>query len=594
MITFINIEEFAGGGGATTGRRIATGRSVDVAVNHSPTAIAMHAMNHPETLHFCQDVWQIDPLELLALVAKLRGLPAAMRVAIASGWFSPDCKHFSKAKGGALVDRRIRGLAYIVLKWCGRGSRQTPCGGGARRRGPACPLVIYMENVEEFKTWGPLVAKRCPQTGRVVKCEVRDASGVVVVEEGTVAAPGEVVPYRHQWLVPDPRRAGLYFKRFVRWLREFGGEIDYRELRASDYGTGTSRLRLYLVARFDGAAVAWPEPTHGDPASAAVAAGLRKPYISALQSIDWQLPCPSIFLTRAQARRAGVKRPLVPASCRRIAKGFERYVMNSAEPVFVTEHANASGRRNFPGSAPLRTICAEVKGGHFAVVAPFVAKHCTGAEGADIARPMPTITGAGWRKRPGGNPPLGLVAAFLAQHNTGVVGHGATEPFSTILSHGSNQALVMAYLVKYYGNDGDPKLTDALHTITTKDRFALVEALAALPELTPALEKKALRLARFLRRHGVDVPGRFATVAGLVVYDLGTRMFSPRELFRAQGFPEDYVIDRGLKEVDGATRVVPLTKAEQVQMVGNSVCPPVAAALIAANPPRLPQVQAVA
>lgn len=586
---FISIEEFAGGGGATTGHKIATGRSVDVAVNHSAVACAMHAMNHPETLHFCQDVWQIDPLELLEIVAAMYGGAAAVRVAIASGWFSPDCKHFSKAKGGALVDKRIRGLAYIILKWCGRGRR---IAGG--RRGPACPLVLRMENVEEFKTWGPLVAKRDPKTGRVMLREVRDAAGVVLIEEGTVAAPGVRVPYEHQWLVPDTRRAGLYFGRFVRALEAMGGVVEWRELRANDYGAATSRKRLYIVVRFDGEAVVWPEATHGAPESPAVREGKLQPHRAAYEIVDWALPVPSIFLPSARARALGLKRPLVENSQRRIAKGVKRFVMDAAEPFFVTEHANASGQRNFSGMESMRTQCAQVKGGHFAVVAPFLAKNCTGSVGQDLRESMPTLTANGFLKRPGGNPPVAVCAAFLAQHNGGMVGHAMTESLSTLTAKAANQAVVFAHLVKYYGTGGAPEMREPLHTVTTKDRFALVEAFAALPELTPERAKMARRVAKFLRRYGVNFEGEFATVMGLVIYDIGTRMFAARELFDAMGFPADYIIDRAYMEVNGRRTLVTLPKHEQVMMVGNAVSPPVAAAIIAANQPRLDRVEVAA
>jgi DNA (cytosine-5)-methyltransferase 1 len=642
---YIHIEEFAGGGGATTGRRLATGRSVDVAVNHDLEAIAMHAINHPETLHYCESVWKVDPLDVLEEVARRSGVGEVMRVAVGSGWFSPDCKHFSKAKGGSLFDKRIRGLAYIILKWCGR------AGGGSFLRGPACPLVLFLENVEEWQTWGPLIAKRCPATGRVVKIG------------GEVAAVGEVVPYAQQWLIPDPARAGLYFRRFIRTLEKFGGVCAWRELRACDYGAPTIRKRLFLIVRFDGAPIVWPEPTHGDPESAAVKSGKLKPWLTAASCIDFSRPCPSIFLTKPQARKVGCIRPLAKATRARIAEGVRRYVLEAKKPFIVelthegnrgfagiddplktitganrgekavvspvlapiiTEHANASHQRNFAANAPLRTQCAQVKGGHFAVVAPVLhgcggragqsrprsagepvgtqtakadtcvaAVHLTkfrsGAVGSEAGEPMPTVTANSFIKRPGGCAPIGVVSAFLAQHNGGMVGHAPTEPVSTLTGKGSNQAVIHAALTKYYGAQQDPQMGEAMHTVTTKDRFALLETTSIRPPFTPELAAMARRVAKFLRKHGVQFDGEFAMVGDFVIIDIGMRMLTPRELYNAQSFPADYIIDRGVIErEDGTLQQIPLTKTAQVKMCGNSVCPVMAEALIAANPPRYP------
>lgn len=594
MVTkYIDIEEFAGGGGATTGRRMATGRSVDVAVNHSLAAIAMHAMNHPETLHFCQDVWKVDPLDVLEMVAKLRGWGEAVRVAVASGWFSPDCTFFSKAKGGATLDARVRALCWILLKWCGRGARKGRVRVGKRDRrdrhgdhgtGPACPLILYMENVEEFKSNGPLVAKRDPKTGRVVK------------RDGSVAAPGEHVRYRDQWLVPCRKRAGLYFTRFIRWLRALGAAVEWRELRACDYGAPTIRKRLFLIIRFDGQPIVWPEPTHGDPASEAVKSGRRKPWREAWECLDFTLPCPSIFMTRRQARayykRTGIRiqRPLVKATCGRVAEGARRHVIEEADPFLIAiAHGEASpqtgkkrwGKGHRTVRAPMPTLTGS---NEHALVTAHLVKLRGDNVGQAVTTPAHTLSAQGNH--------LGLIASFLAQQNGGEVGHQSyghplTEPVSTLSSKGAQQQLVALSLTKYYGADQDPRLREPMCTMTTRDRVAVTALPLEIPPLTPEKAKKARRVARFLRRHGVPIEGEFAMVGEFVVWDLGMRMLTPREQYRVQGFPEETIIDRGLKEVDGRMQVVPLTKTEQVQMCGNSVSPPVAAAIIAANQPRL-------
>lgn len=373
------IDNFAGGGGTSSGLEAAFGRPVDVAINHDPVALAMHRANHPSTRHLCESVWDVDPRSIKGPVGLV--------------WLSPDCKHFSKAKGGAPVEKRIRGLAWVALRWA------------AIKR----PRVIMLENVEEFVTWGPVVRH----------------------EDGG-----------HR---PCPRRKGREFNAFVNALRRQGYAVDWRELRACDYGAPTIRKRFFMIARLDGLPICWPEPTHGDPRRRDVISGRLLPWRTAAECIDWSLPTPSLFLSPEEARAIGVRRPLADATLRRVAKGVMRYVVDAAEP-------------------------------------------------------------------------------FIGGHH----------------------AAVQAFLVKYYGSDQDPRLLDPLHTVTTRDRFALV------------------------------------TVAGeqYAIADIGLRMLSPRELFRAQGFGDDYIIDRGIDE-DG--REIRLTKTEQVRMCGNSVCPPVARALVKAN-----------
>lgn len=539
------IDNFAGGGGTSTGLEAAFGRPVDIAINHDPEALAMHAVNHPHTTHLCESVWDVDPI-------KVTGNQPVGLV-----WLSPDCKHFSKAKGGTPVEKKIRGLAWVALRWAAK----------------CKPRVIMLENVEEFKTWGPLQ----------------------IAADGTAR--------------PDPTRKGKTFESFVRQLQGQGYTVDWRELRACDYGTPTIRKRFFLVARRDGIAIEWPVPTHGAPASPAVKAGKLLPWRTAAECIDWSSPCPSIFER---------KKPLAEATLRRVAKGVVRYVVNAAEP-FIVPMTHTGGDRVHGISEPLRTV--------------------TTAQRGEFALAVPTLVQTGYGERAGQAPraldlhaPLGtivsgqkhaLVSAFLAQHNNhrGTVpsdgrpltapvstlttkgaqqtvvaahlvhmGHGegkdgtkrfshgvrdvlqplntiaasgvpaavvtsnlvklrgtsstaaTDEPLHTVSAGGTHHAEVRAFLVKYYGTDQDPQLQQPLHTITTKDRFGLV------------------------------------TVRGeeYAIVDIGLRMLAPRELYTAQGFPASYQIEQG---PDGK----PFTKTAQVRMCGNSVCPPLSEALVRAN-----------
>jgi len=514
----IIIDNFAGGGGASTAIELA-GFKVDIAINHDPEAICMHMANHPDTKHYCEDVWSVNPHEAVA------GRPVGL------AWFSPDCKHFSKAKGGKPVEKKIRGLAWVVVRWA-----------AAVR-----PRVIILENVEEFQTWGPLGLDN----------------------------------------KPDKVSKGLTFQRWKKRLQDLGYVVDHRELKACDYGAPTIRKRLFLVARCDGQPIVWPEPTHGP--------GLI-PYRTAAGCIDWSIPAPSIFER---------KRPLAENTLKRIAKGIKKFVIDAAEPFcityygpksedefrgfgmgdqiptqttenrfglvvpFITEHANASSQRNMPADEPLRTQCAQVKGGHFALVAPIIDRQFGQSKGNSVADPLGTTTADGLGKS-------ALVTAFLAKHYTGVVGQSVEQPTGTVTtkdhhalvtSHlikmrgtcrpgqdvrkpmptitagGLHVGEVRAFLIKYYGNEKDGcQLRDPLHTVTTKDRLGLV------------------------------------TVAGqdYQITDIGMRMLAPRELFKAQGFPESYIID---PLYNGK----PMTKTAQVRMCGNSVSPNPAQALVEAN-----------
>jgi DNA (cytosine-5)-methyltransferase 1 len=673
----IVVDLFAGGGGASEALKQALGRDPDLAYNHDELAVGLHAANHPFTAHKREDIWVADPR------AEVGGR--------AVGWFhaSPDCTHFSQAKGGQPRSRATRSLSWVVLKWA-----------GSLARGGNAPRIISLENVEQILTWGPLVAKRCKITGRVIKLD------------GTVAARGEQVSVWQQALVPDKRHAGRTWSQFVAALRGLGYVVEWRKLIASDYGAGTSRKRLFLIARRDGQPIAWPATTHGK------AAGLL-PLVTAADCIDFSVPCPSIFTRR---------KPLADATMRRIAKGLKRYVLDAAEPFivgdnhalqpsrsagrvsepldfvglarrdtaraesvrgvglreessrpragesairgqagsvrsddraavsahvgavsaapFLTEHANASTQRSMQADEPLRTICAQVKGGHFAVVAPTLVqtgygerdgqaprsldieqplgtivgggvKHAIAAahlvkfrgesKGSAIDEAMPTITSGAGAKRPAGAAhAMGVITAFLEQANGGYYdgdGHDVRKPAPTICGTGSQQRLATAHLAKLRGTSSAADVEDPLHTISAGgEHHAVVEC-----TLAPEHEAGALRVAAFLIKyygtaHGVDLAEPLDTITTrdrlalvtvtikgtpYVIVDIGLRMLRREELFRAQGFPADYIIDR---TADGK----PLSISASVRMVGNSVSPPPLAAIARANLDRLAIAERVA
>ena len=488
------VDSFAGGGGASTGIEWALGRSPDIAVNHDPEAIAMHQANHPATKHFCESVWDVDP------VTVCRGRPVAL------AWFSPDCTFHSKARGGKPfrdrnMARRRRGLAWVVVRWAKA----------------VKPRVICLENVEEFEDWGPLG------------------------DDGK----------------PDKARAGFTFRRWVAQLEGAGYRVEWRQLRACDYGAPTIRKRLFVIARCDGRPIVWPSATHGP--------GRAEPHRVAAECIDWSLPCPSIFER---------KKPLAEATLRRIARGIRRYVLDAAQPFIIPVKSWGGGGNEPRGlGEPLRTVTAS-KRGEMALVAPTLIQTSYGErEGQaprtlDLHKPLGTVVGGGVKHS--------LVAAFLARHYGGHENDGApllrpiptittvdhhavvtshlvklygtsygapvTAPMPTITSTGNHIGEVRAFLVAYYGTDQDPRLQLPLPTVTTRDRFGLV------------------------------------TVAGqdYAIVDIGMRMLAPRELYRAQGFPDSYVID---PMFEGK----PLTKTEQIEKCGNSVPPPVAAAIVRAQ-----------
>lgn len=496
------VDLFAGGGGASTGIELAIGRAVDVAVNHDPEAISLHTANHPQTRHYVSDVFEVDPATVT------NGQPVGLL------WASPDCKHFSKAKGGKPVSKKIRSLAWVVVKWAKA----------------VQPRIICLENVEEFQTWGSLSAD-----GR-----------------------------------PCPQRKGKTFQLWLAQLRNLGYTVEWRELRACDYGAPTIRKRFFLVARRDGQPIVWPQPTHA--AKPAKGSGL-KPWRTAAECIDWSIPAPSIF---------DRSKPLADATCRRIAKGIMRYVVDAAKPFIVQYHSAKragddrtaslenplptqttenrfalavptliqTGYGERPGQSPRvpgleKPLGTVVAGQKHALVSAFIAKHYTGVVGSDLAAPIGTVTSVDHHS---------LVAAHLIHmgHGEGKDGgkrfsHGirdVQQPLNTVTAQGAAAGLVHAFLVKYYGTDQDPQLAAPLHTITTKDRFGLVT---------------------------VTIQGQT-----YVIVDIGLRMLTPRELYRAQGFPESYRIEHGAAGE-------PITKTAQVRMCGNSVCPPLAQAIVAAN-----------
>ncbi len=464
------IDNFAGGGGASTGIEMALGRRVDVAINHDPEAVSMHLANHPETRHYCESVWEVNPREIAD------GRPVGLV------WLSPDCKHFSKAKGGQPVEKKIRGLAWVALRWAAT----------------VQPRVIMLENVEEFVTWGPL-------------------------------AEGPDGKMR-----PCPKNKGREFNAFTNALRRHGYAVEWRELRACDFGAPTTRKRLFLIARRDGQPITWPMPTHGRPDHPDVRAGRLKTWRTAAECLDFSLPCPSIFER---------SRPLADATCRRIAKGIMRYVVNTAEP-FIVNTRNGERQGQTPRVRgihdPSWTITAQ--GSQGALVTAFLAKHYGGVVGYGLqGEPLHTVTSSDHHS---------LVTSNLIKLRNNCTGQDNREPLHTITGHGEHFAEVRAFLIKYYGADQDPRLEEPLHTITTRDRFGLVTAA------------------------GEDY----------AIADIGLRMLAPAELYRAQGFPADYIIEWG---IDASGARIPLTKTAQVRMCGNSVCPPLAAALVRANVPDL-------
>ena len=544
------IDNFAGGGGTSTGCEMATGYSPDIAINHDPEAIRLHKVNHPNTVHYTESVLDINPIEVC------RGHPVALC------WLSPDCKHFSKAKGGTPVSKNIRGLAWVALRWA-----------SAVR-----PRVIILENVEEFKTWGPLRPMRDKHTGRVKVKEVADDSSVRYITR--IADIGEVVPADMQFMEPDPKRKGKTFKKFVKNLENLGYKVDFHELIAADYGAPTSRKRFFMIARCDGRPIIWPERTHAPKGSEEVENGLLKPYRGAYECIDFSLPCPSIFDTSAEIKeKYGLRavRPLAEKTMERIARGLEKFVLNNPEPFIIPigygERAGQSPRIH-DIKKPMPTVVGSGK--HYLVSPTLMQYHSETSDkevrGQKLEDPVMTLDGSNRyglvstfiQKYYGGNckdkgpksdvtlhiantdEDNSLAAVTMIQMNNNCFGRDITEPMATVVAGDGHFGEVMAFLVKFYGNGSPEDIKEPLDTITTKDRFGLV------------------------RVNGVDYQ----------IVDIGLRMLEPRELYNAQGFPADYIIDH---DIEGNS----YSRSEQVKRCGNAVPPPFAEALIRANLPEL-------
>lgn len=617
----IIVDNFAGGGGASTGIELATGRPVTIAINHDPAAILMHKTNHPYTEHLQASVWDVDPVKVCA------GRPVGL------AWFSPDCKHFSKAKGSALVDRNIRGLAWIVLRWAGT----------------VRPRVIILENVEEFTTWGPV------RKGKPVK-----------------------------------KKAGQTFNKWLRQLKDCGYHVEHRELVAADYGAPTTRKRFVLIARSDGKPIVWPKRTHAPADSWLVRDGKCKPWRAAAEIIDFSLPMYSIFATKEEIKeKYGVNavRPLAENTMKRAIRGVDKHTIKSGNPFIIpTGYGERTGQapRVHDINAPLPTVvstgkqnlvdpvlspflaeCNHSGGGHIAdvedplgtitqkctkglaasVLSPFTFPNTANSVGSPANQPVHTVTTAGNQI---------LAAANLIQYHTeqteNVRSSDLADPLQTV--DGSNRhGLVSAHLVEYYSTGRSITLSDPLHTATTHDREALVSAVIHpihdggykgkgnkpdIPLNTVTSSGGMMLAAHHITEfkgqdigQRMDKPlrtitaggGEFAVVGTEIrnyepgsdlgywpeirallnrhcgytiaenevlllkingrlwfISDITMRMLTPKELYAAMGFPPDYIIDR-----DYTGR--PYPKTAQVARCGNAVCPQMASAVVRANMP---------
>ncbi len=667
------VDNFAGGGGASTGIEMAIGRSVDIAINHDPDAITMHKANHPNTKHYCEDVWEVDPVEACA------GNPVAL------AWFSPDCKHFSRAKGGKPVDKNIRGLAWVAVRWAYL----------------VRPRVIILENVPEIQTWGPLIPKTDPKTGRVLKIVGygHKKGSKHGAPRTVVAEPGEIVPMDRCVLVPDPDRKGETFNAFILALSTgipanhpafeemcealfisrdsdmaqaltagLGYTIEYRTLKSCDYGAPTTRTRFYLTARCDGKPIVWPQPTHGHKHSREVKNGELLPYRTAAECIDWSIPARSIFER---------EKPLAENTLRRIARGIKKFVIDNPEPFIVTVNHSGEGFRGQSIDEPLDTVTS--KNG-FGVVTPTIMCNNTGNIGATVDSPMPTVTTGnrnyvvaptivpvGYGERKGQEPrvnsveePLGTIVSsgkhylatpILTKFQQNSSGQELDRPIDTVMPGAQRFGLVAPTLIQYHSETSDDEvrsqeLTDPLMTVDTSNRYALSVAhimknysggyngagsgaddpldtvtakdhnslvTAHIMTLRNNMDGQPMdeplttvscsgahhaEVQAFLLKYyhtgtpkSVDEPldsvttkDRFAviTIHGVdyIITDIKMRMLQPRELFNAQGFPRDYIIET---DADGN----PYPKSKQVARCGNAVTPNVPAALVKANLPEL-------
>ena len=518
----ITVDGFCGGGGWSTGFEFAIGRPVDIGINHDKYAIAMHKKNHPFTEHYNENIFEVDPYKAT------KGRPV--------GWahFSPDCTHFSRAKGGTPVKKSIRGLAWVVTKWAGT----------------VHPRIISMENVPEFMSWGSLCARR-NKDGRIYRMD------------GTLAEKGTYVPYSEQQLVPNKKKQGKTFKRFINVMKSFGYKCEWKILTASDYGAPTIRKRLFIIFRNDGKSIIFPNPTHGNPESEEVKSGKLLPWHTAAECINWDLECPSIFER---------KKTLAENTLRRIAKGIQKFVIENPNPFIIQVNHGGDNFRGQEVDKPMPTITAkhgfgivaptliqyhgeqsknEVRGqilekplqtvdtaNRYGLVTAFMSKYFGGNYqgcGSSVDEPLHTITAVDHNA---------LAAVHITQFNNHCIGQKVDEPLKTITCGEGHFGEVRAFLIKYYSGESGQKVNEPLHTIRTKDCFGLVTI------------------------KGVDY----------AIVDIGLRMLTPRELYNAQGFPTDYEI-----ETDCYGNKYPKTK--QVARCGNSVPPPFATALARANAP---------
>lgn len=554
------VDNFAGGGGASTGIEIATGRPVDIAINHDPDAIAMHKANHPTSKHYCEDVWQVDPVEAC------EGHPVAL------AWFSPDCKHFSRAKGGKPVDKNIRGLAWVAIRW-------------AYTVRPRC---IMLENVPEIQTWGPLGEDNKP---------IKERSGETFM--GFMLALTTGIPKTHPAFTEMCAALSISESSPIAGAltRGLGYKAQWRTLRSCDYGAPTTRKRFYLIARCDGQPIVWPEPTHAPKDSEAVKQGKKLPYHTAAECIDWNIPAQSIFER---------EKPLAENTLRRIARGIQKFVIENPEPFVLAIGQTGGGDRVSSIHKPLRTIVSKAE---CCLVTPTIMCNNANNVGANVESPVPTVTTGNrnylvsptliqyhdeqgkdevrgqcidepimtvdtsnryalscahiMKNYAGGYTGAGsaadepldtvtakdhnsLVTAHIMTLRNNMDGQKADEPLTTISCSGAHHAEVQAFLVKYFSTGTAKPVDEPLDTITTKDRFAVITV------------------------HGQEY----------IITDIRMRMLQPRELFNAQGFPHDYIIDT---DANGK----PYSKSKQVARCGNAVTPPVPAALVRANLPEM-------
>lgn len=603
----IVVDNFAGGGGASTGIENAIGRSVDIAINHDPAAIAMHRANHPTTRHFCEDVWEVDPIEAC------KGEPVAL------AWFSPDCTHHSRAKGGKPVDKNIRGLAWVAVRWAYM----------------VRPRVLMLENVEEFRDWGPLDKKSRPikeRAGETFDGFIRALTTGISATHPAYAEMCDVLKIEPDGQMAQALQKGL------------GYDVDHRLLRACDYGAPTIRRRFFLIGRSDGKPISWPEPTHAEPDSLEVISGLKKPWVPVADVLDFSLPCPSIFATSEEImEKYGLRaqRPLADATMKRIARGVMKFVINNPEPFIIEVNHSGDDFRGQSLDDPMTTITAKHGRGIVEpVLAPVEIRNNHGASGNDVREPLRTITTGGHHM---------LVTPVMMCNNENAAGSDVQDPINTITT-GGHHMLVTPNLIQYHAEQSDDvrgqSIDQPLMTVDASNRYGLVSTFISkyyggenvqasgvdkpLPtvtaidhnavcavsvtqfnnnsvgqEVTKPLNTTTAQTNHFgeVRAFLVKYYGSGQNVTsckkpcptitakdrmGLVtisgqdyqIVDIGLRMLTPRELFCAQGFADNYIIEQ---DADGN----PISKANQVDKCGNSVCPPIPAALVRVNLPEI-------